>query len=197
MEITPVPATSSAQSGTLSELVPDESVVPAPMHAGALGPPPSGYRLSGPTLAGLATLAGVGALLLGSLALLTSLRSDGEGVEAANLGPVVSLLSRPATTRLVIRGPAGRLVLAIGPGRGAYLVRHRLDTLQATRSYQAWVARPGARRPVSAAVFRGREKVVPLGVPVPERSLVTVTVEPAGGSRRPTAAPVFQARLPG
>ncbi|MEX2613959.1 MAG: anti-sigma factor [Gaiellaceae bacterium] len=147
-------------------------------------------RLSGATLAALATLAGAGAIGLGLWAFVATVRSEDSGVatqasSSEGAAQAISLLSRPSTRRLPLEGTGGRIVLAVGPrGRGV-LVLDGLGIAPVGMSYQAWVVKPKTRA-VSAAVFAGDETIVPLGAPVERGSILAVALERTGGVPAPT-----------
>lgn len=153
-------------------------------------PPPR--RPAGTTLAVLAVLSGVGALVLGGLAFVTEARRTGP--PAAPPAPAVdstteraiALLARPTTERIPLSGSAGALVLAVGPGGRGVLVLDGLEPAPAGEAYQAWHIGRENRVVGSAAVFAGTEAVVPLSGVVPRGAGVGVTVELAGGVPAPT-----------
>ena len=160
---------------------------------------PSARRLSAPVLAALAAVAGVAAIALATTALVKSLDSDdgiavaaertatAESVPAAE--QALSLLSKPSTQRLPIANSGGRVILAVGvTGRGV-LVLDGLGLAPAGEAYQAWVIKPKAKAPASAAVFSGTEAIVPLSVAVKPGSVVAITIERAGGVEAPTQTP--------
>jgi hypothetical protein len=175
-------------------------------HIAQMGPielPPA-RRLSAPILAALAAVAGVAAIALATTALVKSLDSDdrnavaaeqtttAEGVPAAE--QALSLLSRPSTQRLPIANSGGRVILAVGvTGRGV-LVLDGLGLAPAGKAYQAWVIKPNANAPDSAAVFSGTEAIVPLSVAVKPGAVVAITIERAGGVNAPTQTPKLVAQ---
>jgi Anti-sigma-K factor rskA len=158
---------------------------------------PKGQRLSGPVLAALAALAGVAAMVLGTTAFAASLRSDdsdGTQPASASRAAAISFLAKPSTARVHVAGSRGRIVLAVGSAGRGVLVLKGLGAAPQGKSYQAWVTRPKAKVPVSAAVFTGAEALVPLSLAVEPGSVVTITVERAGGAELPTQDPKFVAQ---
>ena len=151
---------------------------------------PRGRWPSGTTLAMLATLAGVGALALGSWAFVSEARSDSQASTdddpSAAMERAISLLSKPSTQRVPLAGSDGRIVLAVGVGGRAVLALDELGPAPAGESYQAWLIGPDGRVTASAAVFTGAETIVPLAQIVPRGSGVGVTLERAGGVPAPT-----------
>lgn len=174
--------------------VPDAT--PPLTRVSQLGPVelPPRRRLSGPVLAALAGIAGVAAIALGTTAIVASLDSDdgAAAIEPDNVSAaeqVLSLLSKPSTQRLPIANSGGRVILAVGvTGRGV-LVLDGLGLVPAGKAYQAWVIKPKAKAPASAAVFSGAEAIVPLSVAVKPGSVVAITIERAGGVKAPTQSP--------
>jgi anti-sigma-K factor RskA len=97
------------------------------------------------------------------------------------LGNAQALQSVPVT------GASGSLV--VSPSGSAALVLYRLDAAPAGKTYEAWVIR-GKRPPAPAGLFAGGGSAfVPIEGKVRKGSVVAVTVEPAGGSSRPTTKP--------
>jgi len=195
MEVTPVPAPRRLdQNGTVTvgfEPLGAEvtNVVAKPVEL------PAGTRLSGLTIASLAALAGVGAILLGSWAFVSSVLSDDEPTAAgAQSQRVIALLSKPSTLRVPVDGSAGRIILAVGSAGRGYLVLDDLGAAPAGKSYQAWVGLPAAKSPASAAVFSGTELLVPLSVAIRSGVAVAITIERAGGAPAPSKTPKLVAQ---
>jgi anti-sigma-K factor RskA len=113
-------------------------------------------------------------------------RLDRERQDAA---AVAAILSDPRAARVQLRGGAGELV--VGRDRRGVLVVRRLPPPPSSKTYEAWVIADGRTEP--AGLFRERE-VVALSRPVPRNAVVAITVEPRGGSKRPTQQPVTSAR---
>jgi len=155
---------------------------------------PPGKRLSGSTIASFAALAGVAAILLGSWAFVSSVTSDDPSSERAQSERVISLLSKPSTERVPVDGSAGRIVLAVGTGGRAYLVLDGFGLAPTDKTYQAWVIKPNAKSPESAAVFEGTEMIVPLAVAVRPGAVVAITIERSGGAPAPTQTPKLVAQ---
>lgn len=121
----------------------------------------------------LALLAGIGAMVLGVLALVAATRSsDGSGTTPPPLTSpppvaaripdverrVLALLAKPSTERIFFRGSGGRLLLVVGSGGRAAILLRGLERVQGTRPYSAWVVRSG--RAARAATFTGAERAV-------------------------------------
>jgi hypothetical protein len=163
--------------------------------------PPEG-RLSAATLATLAAAAGVVAILVGGWAFVAGLGKDAAepGATAATApagyGDAVAVLSEPGAELLRLRGSVGRIVLVVGPAGDAALVLNGLGIVDSGWAYQAWVSRPNGLTPRSAALFSGREAVVPLTAPVPPGATVAVTLEPEAGSFAPTRTPKLSVQRP-
>jgi hypothetical protein len=154
--------------------------------------PRTRQRLSGRTLAALGVLAAAAAIALGGWAVVESTDEDGtaEGVpEAVSSQELISLLSSPTTARIPLAGSDGRIILVAAANGNAYLVLDGLGLAPTGKSYQAWVIRPGAEAPASAAVFEGSELVVPLALAVQPGAVVAITIERAGGVPAPTQTP--------
>ena len=195
MEVTPVPVTrpfdgNGSQAGSSEP----SSAEPPKVVVGAVELPRR-QGLSGGTIAALGALAGVGAILLGSWAFVSSVRSDGETApDTAQSERVISLLSKPSTRRVPVDGSSGRIILAVGTAGRAYLVLDGLGLASTGKSYQAWVIKPNVKAPASAAVFAGTEMIVPLSVAVQPGAVVAITIERAGGVPSPTQTPKLVAQ---
>src|SRR5262245_51438789 len=136
---------------------------------------PQPRRPSPTPLVVLGLLAGIAAMALGGVAVVSAARSVDEPTPSAVATPeavvtpgveqqVLALLAKPSTDRVVFRGSSGRLLLVVGSaGRAAILVRG-FERAPAGRPYHAWVVGPG--RPVRAGTFTGAERAVFLSVPV-------------------------------
>ena len=77
----------------------------------------------------------------------------------------------------------------VGPSHEAVLVVRHLRSLPAGKAYEAWVVDRG--RVVPAGLLHG--SMTPLTRRVPAGAAVLVSVEPAGGSLRPTGTVVLKA----
>jgi hypothetical protein len=150
---------------------------------------PRGRRPSPMTIAVVATLAGIGALALGTAAVFTA-RDSGKTTVVTTTTPAVTagvepqliaLLAKPSTQRIVFSRSGGRLVLAVGSaGRAAILLRG-LERAAPGTPYVAWVIAPGSR-PVRGARFVGTERVVFLSRRLRPRTSVVVSAQrPVGG----------------
>jgi hypothetical protein len=157
---------------------------------------PQGRRPSPTTIAVVATLAGIGALVLGTAAAFTA-RDSGKTTVVTTTTPAVTaepqliaLLGKPSTRRIVFARSGGRLVLAVGSGGKAAILVRGLERAAPGKPYVAWVVAPGTR-PVRAARFVGTERAVFLSSRLRPKSTVIVSTErPLGGdsARRIVAA---------
>ena len=102
----------------------------------------------------------------------------------------------PSVERLALRGSVGRIVLAVRPSGEGALVLNGLGEAEDGWAYQAWISNPGATSPSPAALFSGRETVVPLALPVPPGATLAVTLEPEAGSFAPTRTPKLSVERP-
>ncbi len=186
--------------------VPEISVVRAPVPVDAApedgsGSPgvgvwaplelPPAARPSPTWLVVLALLAGLGAMVLGALAVVAATRSADEGAPAtgAIVEPtagadverrVLALLAKPSTERVVFSGSGGKLVLAVGSGGRAAILARGLERAQAGWPYRAWVVGSGGL--IRAASFTGAERAVLLSVPVARGQSVVVATDRAAAS---------------
>lgn len=174
----------------------------SPSRTSTLGPlelPPK-RRASTAALITLAALVGVAAIALGTTALVSSLDSDDSNDAAAQTTAVseaeqaISLLAKPSTKRMPIANSGGRIILALGADGRGVLILDGLGPAPAGKAYQAWVIKPNAKAPSSAAVFAGAETMVPLSVAIKPGAVVAITIEQAGGVPAPTQAPKLVAQ---
>ncbi len=152
---------------------------------------PRGRRPSPTTIAVVAALAGIGAMVLGGAAVLSAARShERTTTAAASRAPAVAprtesaalaLLAKPSTERVAFRRSGGRLLLAVGSGGRAAILQRGLEHARAGAPYYAWALIPGAR-PVRAARFVGTERAVFLSVRLGPRTSVAVAAGPRGGA---------------
>jgi hypothetical protein len=160
---------------------------------------PRGRRLSPVVLATIGVVAGIGAMALGTAAVVSAGRShptsssdDATEIAAPRAVPatlgverrVLALLAKPSTERIVFSRSGGRLVLAVGSGGRAAILARGLARTTPGKPYRAWILAPG-RAPARAAQFVGTERAVFLSAPVGPGSSVAVSAErPVGKSAR-------------
>jgi hypothetical protein len=159
---------------------------------------PPGRRLSPLVLATLGVFAGIGAMALGTAAVIAAgssggtARDDPAGAAASRAVPsapgverrLLALLAKPSTARIAFS--RGRLVLAVGTGGRAAILVRGLERAAPGSPYRAWVLTRG-RAPTRAAEFVGTEGAMFLTVPVPRHSSVVISTE------RPAAKPAGRA----
>jgi len=150
-------------------------------------------------LAGLLTpstgfaVVGVAAAIV--LALIAVSQHDSASSARDRQEALVSILSAPGA-RIVPLAPAaggrpgGRVIVA--NGRAALV--SSLAPPPAGRTYQAWGLRPGGAAPVPLPTFSRRGAVLILDG-IRKYDGVGITVEPSGGSQRPSSAPFAVASL--
>ena len=163
---------------------------------------PRGRRPSPTTIAVVAVLAGIGAMALGTAAVLSAVRSSERTTTVvAPSAPAIApraeqaafaLLAKPSTERVAFRHGGDRLLLAVGSGGRAAILLRGLERARPGAPYYAWALRPGAR-PVRAARFVGTERAVFLSVPLGPRTSVAV-VAGRRGSAHPADARIIAAR---
>jgi hypothetical protein len=141
---------------------------------------PHARRPTPTTLVVIASCAGVGALVLGVLAGVSTLSANKAAEPPAvvtSAAPpaeqqALALLAKPSTERVVFRGSGGRLLLAVGSGGRAAILIHGLERAAPDRPYGAWIV--GSGKPVRAARFDGTERAVFLSVPLGRHESVVV-----------------------
>jgi hypothetical protein len=136
---------------------------------------PNPRRPSPTPLVVLGLLAGIAAMVLGGVAVVSAVRAGDDAAapvvpaERASTTPlleqqVLALLAKPSTDRVVFRGSGGRLLLVVGSAGRAAILARGLETAPAGSPYRAWILRSG--RPIRAATFTGAERAVFLSTPV-------------------------------
>jgi hypothetical protein len=144
---------------------------------------PRSGRLSPVTLVVLALLAGIGAMVLGALAVLSATRQDAStattistpaAVTASVERRVLALLAKPSTERVVFRGSGGSLVLAVGSGGRAAILVRGTDKRSSGTSF-AWVLRSG--KALRTVRLPASERAVFLPVPLLRGDSVAVAAD--------------------
>lgn len=153
----------------------------------------------------LALIAGIGAMVLGGVAVVAATRSTDAQPAPRATPPVkvvssptpkverqaLALLAKPSTERIVFRGSRGQLVLVVGSaGRAAILVRGFERAPVDWPSY-AWVVRDG--KIARTARFTGTERAVFLSAPVRRRDSVVIAPDRAT-ALRPLSARIVALR---
>jgi hypothetical protein len=149
------------------------------------------------TLVVLAVCAGVGALVLGGLAGVSTIsrsESTAQAPPPATADPAgeraLALLAKPSTERVVFRGSGGSLVLAVGSGGRAAILMRGFERPSTARPYAAWVV--GSGSPIRAARLNGTERAVFLDIPLaPHESVVVARKQPG---RITSATPLLARR---
>jgi anti-sigma-K factor RskA len=99
---------------------------------------------------------------------------------AVGLGVSLSQSSHPPQSWTVAVGQNGTATISVSG----------LASAPQGKTYEAWVIPAGhAARP--AGLFSGSTTGMHLGGTVPPHAVVAVTLEPAGGSKKPTTTPIF------
>lgn len=212
MDTSPAPiavGSNGELDGLISSSLPISSVTVERLGASLV--PPARQRLSGERLAVLASVAGVGAIVLGGVAMATTIHATASGKVADSSGAPsalasataptagsravsgVAFLARATTQRIPFAGSGGRAVLAVGPSGNAVLVLDGLAPAPKGASYVAWVLGSKGATVGRAAVFSGRDALVTLTRLVPVGGAVGITVE-RDPAARPRGAPRLIAR---
>jgi anti-sigma factor RsiW len=139
-------------------------------------------------LTAIAAAAAVAAAIgLGVWAASLSSSLESERNALAKQARAAAILADRDSTR-VSMGDSGELVRT--PDGDAVMVVRDLAAAPEGKTYEAWVIDTGG--PVPAGLFEGGgQGIVLLDHPVPEGSMVAVTLEPEGGSDQPTGDILF------
>ncbi|MFE0150403.1 anti-sigma factor domain-containing protein [Nonomuraea sp. NPDC059007] len=176
---------------------PPEAGGPRPGRHGRAGSGAPGWR--GRVAAGLAAVSAAAAVALGVLAVqgqqrletVTADRQEAlerqEDLLDVMAAPDVRILRRPVTAggeaTIVVSRERGRMVFAATG----------LPRLKEEEDYALWLMGPEGARP--AGLLDDGDGML-RAVPEKGEARVALTVEPAGGSRRPTTMPIMLAELP-
>jgi anti-sigma factor RsiW len=136
-----------------------------------------------------AAVAACAAIGLGLWSLSLSRRLDRAESSAQR---VMNVLAEPGTREIAVTGDHGRLFVA--PSGEAALVVARLAPAPSGHTYEAWVLEDGKPRPAGTFDADGDARVVALERPIPNDTLVMVTLEPGDGGSSPRGSRVFSAQ---
>ena len=129
-----------------------------------------------------AAAAAVVAIGLGVWAATLSNSLDAERSARATDARAAAILADANAQRLAL-GDRGEVVR--GPRGEAVIVVRDLPAAPNGKTYEAWVIENGV--PLRAGLFDGgRQQIVLLDRPLPDGAIVAVTIEPDGGSDKPT-----------
>ncbi len=165
-----------------------------PVAAAKAAAPRRKFRLAGllTPSTGFAVI-GVAAAIV--FALIAVSQHDSAANAKEHQQALVAILSAPDAHVVPLKSAAG------GPAGGRMIVSKNraalvssLQSAPAGHTYQAWGLRPGGASPVPLPTFSGDGDVVILD-DVGQYDGVGVTVEPSGGSQKPSAAPFAVATL--
>ncbi|HEX4816483.1 MAG TPA: anti-sigma factor [Nonomuraea sp.] len=156
------------------------------------------FRRRGPSRAvvGLAAVSAAAAVAFGAVALdarrdLGELAAWNEQVTAVLAAPDARTVRQPVTS-----GGTGTVVISRSAGRMMF-TSSGLPALPASRAYELWLMGPDGPRPAGVLPRAEAGVTTPmLLTPLKEDDKVALTVEPAGGSQRPTTQPILLTRLP-
>ncbi|MER6012843.1 anti-sigma factor [Streptomyces bluensis] len=188
---------------TMPQEAPRRSAAPArphhlPAHVWGTEPPPPPRRAPRmrSLLAPLATATAAAALVVASLFAVQAARTQDQlAAERDRSREIANILSAPDARATSERDGQGRgigVVASVKEGR-AIVTLSGLGDLPRDRVHQLWLMRPDTQ-PRSLGLFQGDTPLVTGGVSGDATSLA-VTVEPDGGSARPTSQPIAQLAL--
>ncbi|MCH0567105.1 MULTISPECIES: anti-sigma factor domain-containing protein [unclassified Streptomyces] len=169
-----------------------------PPHVWGVQPPPRRNRAPRPRplLVPFATATAAAALVVASLFAVqadrTQDRLTAERDRSREIAHVLAAPDAQAATGLDARGRSIGVIASVSEGRAVVTLRG-YGALPGGRVHQLWLMRPGAQ-PRSLGLFSGDTPLVASGLDRSATSLA-VTVEPGGGSPRPTSQPVVQLAL--
>ncbi|MEG3629228.1 anti-sigma factor [Streptomyces poriticola] len=169
-----------------------------PPHVWGTRPPPARARAPRPRplLVPFATTTAAAALVVAALFAVQADRTRDELAAARDTSrDIAHVLAAPDARATGGRDERGRsigVIASVTAGRAVVTLRGYGDP-QGGRVHQLWAMRPGAQ-PRSLGLFDGDTPLLATGLD-PAVSSLAVTVEPDGGSARPTSKPVVQLAL--
>ncbi len=168
-----------------------------PPHVwGAQPPPRQRARTRMPLFVPFATATAAAALVVASLFAVQANRTQDElAAERDRSREIAHVLAAPDARASSGRDGRGRTigVIASATEGSAVVTLGGYGAPPGGRVHQLWLMRPGAQ-PRSLGLFEGDTPLVATGLGTSATSLA-VTVEPAGGSPRPTTQPLVQLAL--
>ena len=96
------------------------------------------------------------------------------------------MLADASAQRYPLRGSVGRIALVVTAENKAALALDGLGPAPEGMTYQAWIVPAGSVTPLADATFDATARAVPLDRTLPLGARVGVTLEPSGGSERPS-----------
>jgi anti-sigma-K factor RskA len=127
-------------------------------------------------------------LLAGTVIGIRAMHNDSESPVASN--PVSQVFAASDAKTKSMRTPQGTLTVAASPHSGQMAVAtDRLRPLPHAKVYQMWAIHNGRVMSVGVVEHPETGKVMPIPA---AGTTVAMTVEPAGGSRRPTSKPFVE-----
>lgn len=145
-----------------------------------------------PAGAGIAAAAACAAVGLGIWTVSLSRDLGSEQRATRQHERALAVLSDPTAVRYPLDGARGNLVVT--RAGSAALVVANLKRAPSGKTYELWVVRSLQPQPAGLFSGGGQRALVALTRNVPRGADVAVTLEPAGGSERPTGALLFGAR---
>lgn len=137
--------------------------------------------------AAVVVVGGLGASLAHEAGRISQLSKTNEDVTLLRQATAAGFRSDATHVALADSSGAVRAETVVLPDGRGYLLAAAMNALPSGRTYQLWGIVGG--RPVSAGVL-GSDPLVAAFRAVPGETMLAVTVEPAGGSPRPTTSPV-------
>jgi anti-sigma-K factor RskA len=119
--------------------------------------------------------------------------------DTEKLQRALSILNDPATKDVSFgqsdKSAEGRVFLS--PAKGVVLIAANLPRIDASKTFELWVI-PAKGNPAPEGIFQSQPDATAVFAQrgsIASAAEVTVTVEPEGGSPKPTTAPFIVARL--
>jgi hypothetical protein len=182
------------------------SAGPGSPGSGSAGPGRGGRRASRRRAArgswrtkvavGLAVVSTAAAVAFGYLTVSANRELDQVRSQAQAVAAVLAAPDAKAVTRAVKSGGSATIVRSRSRGRVVFAASG-LSGLPAAKAYELWLMGPDGARPAGLLRWSADGTAVPVvALPLSGEDRVGLTVEPAGGSAKPTTDPILLTKLP-
>jgi len=140
---------------------------------------------------------GAGWVMAGALAIALAIAIRAPKSDPSRLEQALSILNDPTTKDVSFGEPTARGRVFVSPQKGVVFIAAHLPPLEAHKTFELWLL-PAKGDPIPAGTFGRQEDASAVYVrpgPVSDAAAVAVTVEPEGGSPKPTTTPFIVTKL--
>jgi anti-sigma-K factor RskA len=140
---------------------------------------------------------GAGWVTAGAMAFALMIAIRAPKADSSRLEQALSILNDPTTKDVSFGEPTARGRVFVSPQKGVVFIAAHLPPLDAHKTFELWLL-PAKGDPIPAGTFGRQEDASAVYVrpgPVNDAAAVAVTVEPEGGSLKPTTTPFIVTKL--